>query len=53
MYNERERILYFEAAFFWKDELLAEDFGLRKSKVQRDSLFGNFGDGSKVKGAGH
>ena len=26
---------------------------LRKSKVQRDSLFGNFGDGSKVKGAGN
>ena len=43
MYNEREDF-YFEAANFWKDELLADDFGLRKSKVQRDSLFGNFGD---------
>ena len=26
--------------------------GLKTSKVQRDSLYGNFGDWSKVKGAG-
>ena len=53
MYNEREDSLFGGCAFFWKDELLADDLGLKTSKVQRDSLYGNFGDWSKVKGAGN
>ena len=52
MYNEREDSLFEDCAFFWKDELLADDLGLKTSKVLRDSLCGNCGDWSKVKGAG-
>ena len=44
MYNEREDFFVEDCELFWKDELLVDDSGPRKSKVQRDSLFGNFGD---------